>query len=329
MEENQYILQANPHLTFNVNTQIKEQLKWLIGIGQMEAGDLLPSASQLADELELNRNTVNWVYTQLRNEGLVTMQKGFGTQITGGVETKQLMEQRKPMQQLLNATMKEASALGFDLQAFFMAGLAYSLLQPPNPVGKLRILLVECSGHDHPFYRQHIERATEGEVETFFLNDSSTTDESVREAALRCDVIVTTMNHAEEAKALFASFDSKVIVIGATIETSLLLDIAKLKQDTHVAFVCLGKIGGEWMANRVREAGINQLHFETMGLNEHERLNEAVPSLDKIYASAAVFQELQQMFPEKTELFPMKLEESSKNLLQELAMHPDVKGGRA
>jgi DNA-binding transcriptional regulator YhcF (GntR family) len=58
---------------------------------------MLPTASQLVDELRLNRNTVNWVYNQLRDEGLVTIQKGRGTQIADGSETKHLLEERKPM----------------------------------------------------------------------------------------------------------------------------------------------------------------------------------------------------------------------------------------
>ncbi|MZQ85973.1 GntR family transcriptional regulator [Paenibacillus sp. 5J-6] len=319
-EDKHYFLQVNPHLTFNVNTQIKEQLKWLIGIEQMEAGDMLPTASQLADELGLNRNTVNWVYNQLRDEGLVTIQKGRGTQIADGSETKHLLEERKPMQQLLNNTIREAAAMGFDLPSFFIAGLAYSLLQPPSPARKLRILLVECREHDYPFYRQEIERATEGEVETLFLDDSSLSDDVVREAAMRSDVVITTLNHAEETKALFARFDSKVIVIGAILEASKLLEIAKLQPGTHVAFVCLGRTGGEWMANRIREAGVHQLHVEIVGMNEPERLNEAFQHSHKIYASAAVFAELKELQPDKTQLFPMKLEQSSENLLHEIAL---------
>ncbi|MDF2651285.1 MAG: GntR family transcriptional regulator [Paenibacillus sp.] len=323
-EDNKFILQVDPQLTFNVNTQIKEQLKWLIGIGQMETGDMLPSASQLADELELNRNTVNWVYSQLKDEGLVSMQKGRGTQITGGLEIKQLLEERKPMQQLLNDTIEAAAALGFNMQSFFIAGLAYSLLHPPYPNVKLRILLVECKDHDHPFYRESIESATQGEVETLFLEDLSGNEIAIREAVQRSHLIVTTLNHADEVKSLFARFDSKIIVIGATIEASLLLDIAKLKQGTRVAFVCLGKTGGEWMANRIREAGINQVIFETMGMNDHEGLNEELRHLDIIYASAAVYPELKKMLPDKTELFSMKLEKSSENLLQELVTQTTV-----
>lgn len=73
------------------------------------------------------------------------------------------------------------------------------------------------------------------------------------------------------------------------------------------------------MAGRIREAGITQLHVEIVGMNEPERLNEAFQNSHKIYASAAVFAELKQLQPDKTQLFPMKLEQSSENLLHEVA----------
>lgn len=319
-EDKTYILQVDPHLTFNINTQIKEQLKWLIGIGQLEAGDLLPSTNQLADELDLNRNTINWVYSQLCKDGIVTMQKGRGTRITGGSETKRLLEERRPMQLLLDNTIREAALMGFDLKSFFTAGLAYTLLMPNQPAQKLRILLVECTGHDHPFYRRQIEQATGGQVETFFLDNSASLKKAAKEAAQRSDVIVATLNHAEETKALFSSLDKKIVVIGATIDAALLLQIAAIKAGSHVAFVCLGKAGGEWMANRVREAGIHTLQVEAMGIDEGGRLADAAQGFDKIYASAAVFPELKKMLPQKTELFPMQLEKSSQNLLQEIAL---------
>lgn len=181
-------------------------------------------------------------------------------------------------------------------------------------------------GHDHPFYRESIERATDGEVETIFLDDITGKDDVVNEAAQRSDIIITTLNHAEEVKALFARLHDKIVVIGATIDSSLLLEIARLKQGSHVAFVCLGKIGGEWMASRIREAGISDLHFETIGLNERESFNVDAQGLDKIYASTAVVSELKKMYPDKTELFPMKLEQSSENLLYELASQTKSRG---
>lgn len=73
------------------------------------------------------------------------------------------------------------------------------------------------------------------------------------------------------------------------------------------------------MASRVREAGIQQIHYETLGWDEPVQLADKFQHLDKIYASAAVFTELIKLIPEKVKLFPMQLEKGSENLLQDLS----------
>jgi DNA-binding transcriptional regulator YhcF (GntR family) len=320
MAEQDFILQVDHELTFNVNTQIKEQLKWLIGIGHIAVGDMLPSASQLAEELGLNRNTINWVYTQLREEGLVTMQKGRGTQVVEGHAVQQLRKERIPMQAILENVIQEAESEKIDLQQLFMASLAYSLLHNPRSSNRLRILFIECKGHDHLFYHQSIEEATHGEVETVFLEDWHQREQDIIDAIKRNYVIVTTLNHADEVKALLSTHSHKIIVIGATVDTSALLEIAQLQRGTAVAFACLGKTGGEWMASRVQEAGIQHLHYEIIGWNEQKQALNSYQHLDKIFASAAVYPEMKKLIPDKVELFPMRLEKSSDNLLHDISM---------
>lgn len=312
-------LQVDHELTFNVNTQIKEQLKWLIGTGQIAPGDMLPAASQLADELGLNRNTINWVYNQLRDEGLVTMQKGRGTHVQDGPLLQQLVNERLPMHSLIEQVIETSRSANIDLQSFFMAGLAYTLLQEPQKSRRLRVLFIECQGHDHLFYRQAIEQATHGEVQVFFLEEAEGNEQLLAEAVNQNDLVITTLNHSEEVKALLAAQHCKPVVIGATVDTAALLEIAKLRQGSKVAFVCLGKSGGEWMARRIQDAGIRQIHCETIGWDESEGQLDRYRDLDKIYASAAVFPALHELMPDKVELFPMTLEKSSENLLHDLA----------
>lgn len=316
MDKNKLLLQADPELNFNVNTQIREQLKWLIGMGLIGPGDMLPPAGQLAEELGINRNTINWVYTQLRDEGLVTMQKGRGTQVTAAAQ--QLRKQRVPMLELLENTIRGAEEKGIDLQPFFTAGLAYVLLHPSKPSAQQPILLVECKGHDHLFYSKAIAEATGGKVETLFLEDLRNNKTAVGEAVERFPFIITTVNHAEEVKQLFGRLEGKIRVIGATVEAALLLEIAALKQGSRVAFACLGKTGGEWMASRVREAGIRQIQAEMLGWEEEGKPAGSLREADKIYASAAVYPELAKLAPDKVALYPMRLEESSETLLRDL-----------
>ncbi|RCW49470.1 GntR family transcriptional regulator [Paenibacillus prosopidis] len=312
------VLKVDSGLTFSVNTQIKEQLKWLIGIGQILPGDMLPSANQMADLLSLNRNTVNLVYNQLRDEGYVSMHKGRGTQVMDNKKIEELQMQRQPMHQLVTKTIEEATEKGIPLEQFFTASLAYILLHTNVPY-RLRIVFVECKEHDHLFYRNEIVRVTNAEVKTVFLEDLTSTESLMLEALEYSNVMITTLNHADEVKKIFSRYEKKVLVIGATIDMSLLLEISKLKPGSEVSFVCLGKAGGQWMARSIQEAGITQIQSNAIGIDNREQLIETIEHSDKVYASAAVYTELKSLAPDKVGFYPMVLEKSSENLLKEIS----------
>jgi DNA-binding transcriptional regulator YhcF (GntR family) len=315
--DNELSLKVDPHLTFSVNTQIREQLKWLIGIGKIRPGDRLPPANQLADRLGINRNTVNWVYTQLRDEGLVVMQKGRGTQVARSQAVAQLQEKRQAMHRLLTNTIGEASVAGAELGELFTAALAYTLLHQDTPTGKPRFVFVECKEHDYPFYRREIERVTGGEVRTVFLEDLRGAGSGAAEALAFSTIVVTTLNHAEEVRALLTGFEARIVTIGAAVHAPTLLEIAKLAPGTKVSFVCLGKAGGQWMASRVKEAGIAQIEAESFGLDDKASLASSLKRSDRIYASAAAYPEVSALAPGKVAIYPMVLEKSSESLLAE------------
>lgn len=314
--DKELLLKVDSGINFSVNTQLKEQLKWLIGLGEIRPGDMLPSANQLADALGLNRNTVNLVYTQLRDEGLLKMQKGRGTQVMDNAKVEHLQHARKPLEQLVTQMMDVAEKQGIPLVDLFISGLAYTLLHPSEKEEVPRIVLIECQGHDHSFYRQEIERVTASQVETLFLEELPQEGEAALDVFEQANVIITTLNHAEEVRHRMSHYEKKLYVIGATIELSSLLDMAKLKPDSEVGFVCLGKTGGQWMASGVQEAGITQIHAHAVGMKDQEQLHELLERADKVYASPAVYEDLQALNPDKVALYPMVLEKSSESLLR-------------
>ncbi|SDX97555.1 GntR family transcriptional regulator [Paenibacillus sp. CF384] len=318
MISNRFCLTVDHQVNFGVHTQMKEQLKWLIGTGQLKPGDPLPAASHLADLLGLNRNTVNGVYSQLKVEGLVSMQKGKGTQVLGGAATERLRRKAVPMKRLLDGVIKGARAEKMDLQELFMAGLGYSLLQSGLPTVPARILLVESKDHDLYFYQEEIERVTGLEVCTIFLEDLLEGTRTIKEARPN-DIWVTSLNQANRAKAILAPLDKKVHVVEVTVDTSIVLELATLQRDSHISFVSHGQTGGEWMLQRIRDDGITHLCPVIIGIDEHDNLEKALRRSTKIYTSNAVYTELKQLAPDKVQLFKLRLERSSENLLRELA----------
>ncbi|WP_145035471.1 GntR family transcriptional regulator [Paenibacillus sp. Y412MC10] len=312
------MLRVDPHAPMNVSTQVKEQLKWLIGIGQIEPFDMLPPAGALADNLGLNRNTVNLVYNQLKDEGIVSMHKGKGTQVLNNPQVEELRNRRKLMHELAERTTEELGSLHIPASEFFSASLAYTLLQEPVLNAERRILFIECKGHDFPFYQKAIAEITGAEVKTVFLEDLLAGEQALLEAFDYSSLIVTTLNHDSEVKALCSKYDKKAFVIGANAETSVLLDIARLTPGSYLSFVCLGKAGAQWMAGRVQEAGIDGVRASLAGLDHREDLLQRIEQSDQVYASDAVYEEVRSLAPGKVKLFPMALEKSSVNMLRDM-----------
>ena len=58
--------------------QIRSQIVHAVAMGELCAGDALPSVRSLAQDLGVNMHTVNKAYAVLRDEGFVTMRRRSG-----------------------------------------------------------------------------------------------------------------------------------------------------------------------------------------------------------------------------------------------------------
>jgi DNA-binding LacI/PurR family transcriptional regulator len=64
-------------------TQVSRQFTWLIATGALEEGSLLPPISKLAGQVGINTHTMRAAYGQLRDDGLVRVQRGSRTVVLG------------------------------------------------------------------------------------------------------------------------------------------------------------------------------------------------------------------------------------------------------
>jgi GntR family transcriptional regulator / MocR family aminotransferase len=75
------------HVTFNGargrSAQVYQQIRTAILDGRLRAGDPLPPSRELAERLQIARNTVLVAYDQLAGEGFVTGKVGAGTFVSG------------------------------------------------------------------------------------------------------------------------------------------------------------------------------------------------------------------------------------------------------
>ena len=66
--------------------QIMEQIRRRIAVGDLKAGQPLPSIRQLAVDLQISVITVKRAYLELEREGVIATQHGKGSVVAAGVD---------------------------------------------------------------------------------------------------------------------------------------------------------------------------------------------------------------------------------------------------
>ena len=99
-----------------IHTQIVEQIRAALVSGELKAGQRLPPARQLAEELGVNFSTVARAYRQLDTEGLLSAQHGRGTFTLGSGQVQAKQTRGERLSELSLAYLSGARRLGFSDQ---------------------------------------------------------------------------------------------------------------------------------------------------------------------------------------------------------------------
>src|SRR5271168_5099973 len=76
-------LQLQPESHIPLYVQLRDQLRALVGSGNLRVGDRIPATRELAVQLGVHRTTVANAYAELESEGLIRGHVGRGTFICG------------------------------------------------------------------------------------------------------------------------------------------------------------------------------------------------------------------------------------------------------
>ena len=89
--------------------QIADQIQRLIDAGEFKPGDQLPTVRELAEELEVNFNTVARAYRKLDASGSISTQQGRGTYVIEPDDTS-----RTTLEEIARRIAAQAHRLGFE-----------------------------------------------------------------------------------------------------------------------------------------------------------------------------------------------------------------------
>jgi len=110
--------------------QLRQQIIFLIGTGQLSIGMELPSVRQLARQLKVHHNTISHAYSQLTRDGWLVKKRG--SRLVVGQTVKSRMEDFADLDDLIDRAIRLARSHGYSLQQLTTRVRARLLAEPSD-----------------------------------------------------------------------------------------------------------------------------------------------------------------------------------------------------
>ena len=105
-------IQIDNNLSTPLFKQLMNQIKKAVMDGLLKPGDSLPSVRQLANDLELNHNTVAKAYRILERDSVIQTKGYRGTSIHGDAKQNSTVDMNDSITKKLNETIKSLRESG-------------------------------------------------------------------------------------------------------------------------------------------------------------------------------------------------------------------------
>jgi GntR family transcriptional regulator len=109
-------IRIDPQLPVPIWSQIEEAVRRQVALGQLGAGEAIPSVRDLAQRLRVNPATVSKAYQRLVDQGLLEVRRGEGTFVANAPPPMARSERTKALRSAAERYAAEGVTLGATAQ---------------------------------------------------------------------------------------------------------------------------------------------------------------------------------------------------------------------
>lgn len=297
-------LRIEPGSHLPVYVQLKEQIKFLILNGDLQAGTSLPPTRQLAGFLRINRNTVLKAYKELEQEGLIECRQGRGC-IVGErvlIDTKMISSE---LLSIIDQAIDQAGKLGIRPGEF--ASFVYARAGQRRDIQiTRRLVFVECEGPIVVAVAKNLQDRLGVEVAPLTLKELREPTPEIENKLRDAHAVVTTFFHIQEVKRLLTKTKKEVVAIVVKPHLDKLIKISAIPQGTPVALVCVNESCACDMKRSLEHAGIKGMDTSLFGVDDQQKLTDMLPGYPVIIASDFISDKVQPLVQPDQELIVME-----------------------
>jgi DNA-binding transcriptional regulator YhcF (GntR family) len=281
----------------SLKEQLKCQLRALIESGEFKAGQLLPSAKDLAGLLGINRNTVAAAYQEMAADKRLESRVGLGTYVAAGTTVKSSHE----LQAIFDESLRKALGAGYLLSQVqdFLVGRIASLGSARKGG---RIAVVECNREAIQEIASTLRRRLSVEAEPILMTDLEGAPDETRNRLEAVDLVVCGFNHVPELLEVIP--DPPVEVVGVLLAPSaqIMNELLRLPPGSRVGFACVTERAARSFFKDYQLASGSRLTTLLAGADDNRAIRHMVRKCTTVFATSFAYQRVAAVCPAKTRL---------------------------
>lgn len=264
--------------------QLTQEIKRFIQNGSWEAGKKVPTERDLADRLNISRNTVSTAYKELEAEGILISTQGRGTFVTDSDAVIRRESRKDRLLKIIDIAIEEAAELGFNIDEF-MVITNQRVNTKKEMLSRLKVAFIECNKEQLDQFARDLHLDPSVSIVPILLDDLRDRPEEVNRLVVSADLILTTFFHMQEVRELvkYRGIDTIGIALDPQLET--IVKIARLPSATRLGIVCLSETFAAKIIGSLKRAGIDYLDIFTSTTKDPVLLKEFIDKVDAVVVS--------------------------------------------
>ncbi len=205
-----------------------------IELGNLQAGDKLPTERQLSEYLKVSRGTVKSAYKRLENHKIIEIIQGSGSYVLKN-KVDFSYHPKKEAYEIITSAFSKLEAM--DLSSREILNLVNLYLSSKNSVETIHIAIVDDNQEALLDFKRQLSYLSNISVSIFIL-ESITVNPDPEKILEDFDIIITHTTHFSEISELIPNLKERIIEAAIAPSKQTLIEIAAVKRDARIGIVC-------------------------------------------------------------------------------------------
>ncbi len=291
--------------------QVKNQIIYEIKNGKLKIGDKVPTERELAQNLNISRNTISNTYNLLEQEGVLISYQGKGTFVAEEENTWKDQTTKDKVLKIIDLALDQALEIGLDTEEF-LALVQNRVKEKEEIMKNVSVLFIECNVEQAKLFAKELSSITNLNLIPLTISEVIDMDEIVKKAVEDHRIVITPFSHVNEIKNLL---DDDKEIFGVAVNPSLetIVKIAKYPKGTKYGLLSLSNKFCLQVEQALKSAGLMDIDIKNSTSKGHDEIVKLIEESDVIIVSPGRDDEIKKLVGEGKDIirFDYILDENS------------------